>query len=231
MANKVSAQNSAGPVTAVAARMHDDIARYYRYALWLGIFTVLYNLGEGLVSIFFGLQDDTLTLFGFGIDSFIECLSGVGIIAMTLRIQNNPDTPRSQFEKTALRITGASFYLLAAGLLVTAAVNAYQGHKPTTTVSGVIISLISIAVMWALVAAKMRVGQRLHSSPILADANCTKVCIYMSIVLLAASLIYQVTGIGFVDSLGALGLIYFAVGEGREAFAKAQGIVDCDCDD
>ena len=50
-------------------------------------------------------------------------------------------------------------------------------------------------------------------------------------VLLAASLVYAVTGIGFVDSLGALGLIYFAVQEGREAFEKAQGIDDCDCDD
>lgn len=210
---------------------NETVARYYRYALWLGIFTVLYNLGEGVISIFFGLQDETITLFGFGIDSFIECLSGLGIVAMTLRIQSNPDTPRSQFEKTALRITGASFYLLAVGLLVTAAVNALLGHKPETTVSGVIISLISIAVMWALVAAKIRVGQRLNSSPILADANCTKVCIYMSVVLLAASLVYQVTGIGFIDSLGALGLIYFAVQEGREAFEKARGIDSCTCED
>jgi divalent metal cation (Fe/Co/Zn/Cd) transporter len=214
---------------AVLAR--EDVARYYRYALWLGVFTVLYNLGEGVVSIFFGLQDETLTLFGFGIDSFIECLSGLGIVAMTLRIQSNPDTSRSRFEKTALRITGASFYLLAAGLLATAVVNVLQGHKPETTLSGVIISLLSIVVMWALVAAKINVGRRLQSAPILADANCTKVCIYMSVVLLAASLIYQVTGIGFVDSLGALGLIYFAVGEGREAFEKARGIDDCDCND
>ena len=216
----------------MAAITDDNLVRtYYRYALLLGIFTVLYNLGEGVVSIFSGLHDETLTLFGFGIDSFIECLSGLGIVAMVLRIQSNPDTSRGPFERTALRVTGASFYLLAAGLLVTAVANVIQGHKPTTTVMGVIISLISIAVMWALVAAKIKVGRQLHSAPILADANCTKVCIYMSVVLLAASLVYAVTGIGFVDSLGALGLIYFAVQEGREAFEKARGIDDCDCDD
>ena len=50
--------------------------------------------------------------FGFGVDSFIEVMSGIGILAMVLRIRQNPDTPRSQFEKTALRITGTSFYLL-----------------------------------------------------------------------------------------------------------------------
>jgi len=43
-------------------------------------------------------------------------LSGIGIIAMVLRIRQNPDMPRSQFERTALRITGTSFYLLAAGV-------------------------------------------------------------------------------------------------------------------
>ena len=57
------------------------------------------------------------------------------------------------------------------------------------------------------------------------------VCIYMSLVLLAASLIYELTGIGFVDSLGALGLIYFAVSEGREAFEKARGLETCSCAD
>ncbi len=207
----------------------DTLARYYRYALWLGIFTVLYNLVEGVVSIAFGIQDETLTLFGFGVDSFIECLSGLGIIAMILRIQRNPDTPRSAFEKTALQITGASFYLLAVGLSITALINSVSGHKPETTLSGLIISLISIAVMWALVYYKIKVGRRLNSEPILSDANCTKVCIYMSIVLLASSLIYQVTGIGYVDSIGALGLIYFAIQEGREAFEKARGIDHCAC--
>jgi divalent metal cation (Fe/Co/Zn/Cd) transporter len=207
----------------------NTLAKYYQYALLLGIFTVLYNLGEGVVSIAFGVHDETLALFGFGVDSFIEVMSGLGIIAMILRIQNNPDTPKSVFEKTALQITGASFYLLAVGLFVTALLNIYSGHKPETTISGVIISLISIAVMWALVYAKKQVGHRLNSAPILADANCTKVCIYMSVVVLVASLLYQVTGIGYADSLGALGLIYFAVQEGREAFEKAKGVDTCAC--
>ena len=206
-------------------------SRLYRSALLLGIFTVLYNLVEGIVSIYFGVQDETLSLFGFGVDSFIEVISGLGIIAMTLRIQRSPHTPRSAFEVTALRITGTSFYLLAAGLLATALLNLFTGHKPETTLAGLVISLISIAVMWALVAAKRRVGKQLNSAPILADANCTMVCIYMSLVLLAASLVYELTGIGFVDSLGALGLIYFAVSEGREAFEKARGLETCSCAD
>lgn len=204
--------------------------RFWQYAIWLALFTILYNLAEGIVSIRFGLQDETLTLFGFGVDSFIEVASGLGILAMVLRIRAHPDTPRSTFEKSALRITGAAFYLLAFGLAATAIYNLVTAHKPESTLPGMIISLVSISFMWLLVAAKRRVGRALHSAPILADANCSLVCIYMSVVLLLSSLVYQLTGFGFIDSLGAIGLIYFSVREGREAFEKAAGVEDCGCD-
>ena len=198
--------------------------RCFTTALWLGYFTVFYNLVEGLASVYFGAHDEALTLFGFGIDSFIEVLSGLGIVAMVLRIRRNPGTPRSEFERTALRVTGTGFFLLAAGLLVTAGYNLVTRHRPETALPGLVVSLLSIAFMAGLVAAKRKVGRALDSAPILADANCSLVCIYMSLVLLAASFIYQLTGFGFVDSLGALGLIYFSVREGREAFEKARGV-------
>lgn len=204
--------------------------RYFTYALWLGVLTIVYNLAEGLVSIYFGISDETLALLGFGVDSFIEVMSGLGIVAMILRIRRNPDTPRTTFEQTALRVTGTAFYLLALGLAATALINLATGHKPETGLPGLVISVISIFTMWALVAAKRKVGHALNSAPILADANCTLVCIYMSLVLLASSLVYQFTGFGFIDSLGALGLIYFSVNEGKEAFEKARGI-ECDCGD
>ncbi|HTP01603.1 MAG TPA: cation transporter [Anaerolineales bacterium] len=204
--------------------------RYWNYALWLAVFTIIYNLAEGIISVAFGLSDEALTLFGFGVDSFIEVMSGIGILAMVLRIRQHPNLPRSQFERTALRVTGMSFYLLAIGLGITAAYNIFTGHKPTTTLPGLVISVVSICAMWLLLAGKRNVGHALDSSPILADANCTMVCIYMSLVLLAASLVYQLTGFGLVDSIGALGLIYFSYTEGKEAFEKAAGMDDC-CDD
>ena len=200
--------------------------RFFQLALYLGLFTVFYNLLEGLVSLYFGVSDQTITMFGFGMDSFIEVLSGVGIVAMVLRIRHNPETSRSGFERSALRVTGTSFYLLAAGLAIGAVYNIISGHRPDTAMPGVIISLVSIAVMWALVMGKRRVGRALGSAPILADANCTMVCIYMSVVLLVASLVYQFTGFGWVDSLGAVGLIWFSYSEGRESFEKAAEVED-----
>ncbi len=203
--------------------------KLYTTALWLAILTVGYNLIEGIVAINFGLEDETLALFGFGVDSFIEVLSGAGIIAMVLRIRQNPDSERGEFERTALRVTGFSFYILAVGLTATLIVNLISGHKPETTIAGLIISTISIFTMWLLIRAKRSVGNQLNSAPILADANCTLVCMYMSMILLASSAIYALTGFGFVDSLGALGLVYFSYKEGKEAFEKAKGI-ECGCE-
>lgn len=204
--------------------------KYWQYALWLALFTIFYNFAEGLISTYFGAQDETLTLFGFGVDSFIEVTSGIGILAMIFRIRQNPNTSRSQFEQTALRITGTAFYLLAAGLGISGVYNLFTVHKPVTTLPGLIISLISITVMWALVLGKRKVGRALNSAPILADANCTMVCIYMSVILLVSSLVYQFTGFGLIDSLGALGLIYFSINEGKEAFEKAENVNALCCD-
>jgi divalent metal cation (Fe/Co/Zn/Cd) transporter len=202
--------------------------KLYKQAYWLSLFTIFYNIIEGIVSMFFGYEDETLTLFGFGVDSFIEVMSGIGIAVMILRIRRNPESSKSTFEIKALKITGTAFYLLSAGLLVGIVVNLINQHKPETTLWGVIISLISIAVMVWLMNAKKKVGKQLNSDPIIADSNCTKVCVYMSLVLLASSLIYEITGFAYADAIGAAGLIYFSIAEGKEAFEKAKG-KECEC--
>ena len=203
----------------------------YKLAYRLSLFTIFYNIIEGIVSMILGYNDETLTLLGFGADSFIEVMSGIGIAVMILRIKQNPDSPKSNFEIKALKITGTAFYLLSAGLLSGVVLNIINHHKPETTLSGVIISLISIIVMVWLMNAKKKTGKKLNSEPVIADANCTKICVYMSIVLLLSSLIYELTGFAFADLIGAGGLIYFSITEGKEAFEKAKTDKLCGCED
>lgn len=203
--------------------------KFYRQAYRLSLFTIFYNIIEGFVSMVLGYADETLSLFGFGADSFIEVMSGVGIAIMILRIKQNTNSPKSIFEITALKITGSAFYLLSAGLLAGIILNLINHHKPETTFWGIIISLVSIAVMWWLMNAKKRIGKKVKSEPIIADANCTKVCVYMSIVLLLSSLVYELTGFAYADVIGAAGLIYFSVTEGKESFEKAKG-KECGCE-
>ena len=202
--------------------------KLYNRAFQLSLFTIFYNILEGIISMFLGYEDETLSLFGFGADSFIEVMSGIGIAVMITRIRRNPDSSKSKFEIAALKVTGTAFYLLSAGLIAGIVFNIINNNKPETTMWGVIISVISIAVMVWLMKAKRNTGRKLNSDPIIADANCTKVCVYMSVVLLISSLIYELTGFAYADSIGAAGLVYFSVSEGREAFEKARG-KNCEC--
>jgi divalent metal cation (Fe/Co/Zn/Cd) transporter len=207
-----------------------DKQKLYKTAFGLAIFTIIYNIAEGLLATYLGYEDESLALFGFGVDSFIEVISGLGIAHMVLRIQRQPDSNRDDFERTALRVTGFSFYALVFGLVTTSIYNIWTGHKPETTFWGVVISIISIIIMWILIIGKTKTGKQLNSDAILADAECTKVCIYMSIVLLISSGIYQLTNFAYIDSIGTLGLSYFAFKEGRECFDKAKSNKHCGCE-
>jgi len=207
-----------------------DNKKLYKIVFGLAVFTIIYNIAEGLISTYLGFEDESLALFGFGSDSFIEVISGLGIAHMILRIQNNPNSKRDEFERTALRITGIAFHILVFALVITSIYNIWTGHKPQTTYWGIVISIISILIMWILVVWKRKVGNQLNSAPILADANCTMVCVYMSIILLVSSGIYELFGIPYIDSIGTLGLSYFAFKEGKECFEKAKSDKNC-CND
>ena len=200
----------------------------YRWAYVLALITIFYNVLEGVVSVFFGIEGETLVLLGFGIDSFVEVISGIGIWHMIRRIRRNNNETYDKFERDALKVTGTAFYILTAGLIVTASINLYMGHKPETTLWGIIISLVSILTMWLLLHYKIKAGRQLNSQAILADANCTKACMYLSVVLFLSSLGYELTGIGGLDSIGAIAIAGLSFREGREAFEKAKGNT-CSC--
>jgi divalent metal cation (Fe/Co/Zn/Cd) transporter len=202
---------------------------FYRWANALALITIFYNLAEGIVSVLFGYEDGTVALFGFGIDSFVEVISGLGIWHMIRRMQQNSSECHDAFEKTALKVTGAAFYILTISLIGIALVNLYQGHKPVTTFWGIIVAVISILSMWLLIHFKLKVGRQFNSQALIADANCSRACMYLSVVLLVASIGYELTGIGMLDSLGAIVIAALAFREGREAFGKARGEVVCNC--
>ena len=214
--------------------MHQEIeptrqlANLYARATYLALFTIIYNLAEGLLSIWLGAADETLALFGFGVDSFIEVISAVGVWHMLRRIRANDGKTLDRFEQRALRITGSAFYLLTVGLIASAGMNLYTQHRPETTFWGIVISLGSISFMWYLITQKTKVGHALNSQAILADAACSKACLYLSLALLLSSLGYELTGIGSLDAIGALLIAWFSWREGKEALAKASGL-DCGC--
>jgi divalent metal cation (Fe/Co/Zn/Cd) transporter len=200
---------------------------YLKYAVILAIITVVYNILEGVSAIYFGLEDETLALFGFGLDSFVEVISGIGIWHMVLRIQKNGNEQQDTFEKRALKITGSTFYLLTIGLAIPSICILFTGSHPETTLWGVIISGLSIGVMWWLIREKRIVGNALNSDAILADANCTRACMQLSVVLMISSLGYELFEIGSIDAIGSLFIAGLAFREGKESFEKAKNQGTC----
>ena len=199
----------------------------YQFAIFLAIITVGYNFIEGITAVYFGLDDEILTLFGFGLDSFVEVISGIGIWHMVLRIRNCKNEKKDNFEKRALQITGIAFYLLTLGLITSAIYNFISGDHPKTTFWGIVIAGISILVMWWLIREKIKVGNALNSDAIIADANCTKACMQLSFVLFASSIGYELFGIEQIDAAGSLIIAGIAFREGREAFEKAKNQNNC----
>jgi divalent metal cation (Fe/Co/Zn/Cd) transporter len=192
------------------------------FALLLAVITVVYNTAEGLFSTYFGVQDETLALLGFGIDSFVEVISGLGIMHMIYRMKRRPVERRDRFERNALRITGSGFFLLSIGLAIGSIINIVYQRAPETTLVGLVVAAVSIITMWLLIHFKLRVGKALRSDAIIADAHCTRACLYLSVILLVSSGLYEWLRIPYIDVIGSLGIAVLSFREGREAFQKAR---------
>ncbi len=127
------------------------LQQLYRTATILALTTIFYNIIEGMISIWLGATGETISLFGFGLDSFVEVTSGIGVWHMIRRIGRGDMADRDSLEQRSLRITGGAFYLPSVGLTNTSAViSLLQKHQPITTTWGIAVSVVSIVTMQAL---------------------------------------------------------------------------------
>ncbi|WP_243321997.1 cation transporter [Geothrix sp. SG200] len=180
-----------------------------RRALWLAGFTIAYNLLEGLVSMAFGWAGDSVALFGFGADSFIEVASALLVLWKLL------DHGNLERERKATLGIGRLFLFLAAGIAGGAVLQLTARAHPPTTVPGLVISALSLAFMVFLWRAKLRAAQALDSATVAADAACSRACIQLSVVLFAGSLLFLLApALWWVDAAAALGLAFLIGKEG-----------------
>ncbi len=183
--------------------------QWRRRALWLSALTIAYNLVEGVISMAFGWADDSIALFGFGADSFIEVASALLVLWKLL------DHGNLARERKATLGIGWLFLALATGMAGGALLQLVARHHPPTTVPGVVISALSLACMVFLWRAKRLAAQALDSATLEADAACSLACIQLSAVLFAGSLLFLLLpGLWWVDAAAALGLALLIGREG-----------------
>ncbi len=189
----------------------------------LEYFTIAWNSLEGLVAVVAGALAGSISLVGFGIDSFIEVTSGAVLL---WRMSVDADAQkRERREKLSLRIVGVCFLALAAYVGYESISDLVSRKVPENSISGIILACVSLVVMPLLSRAKKKVATELGSSAMRADAKQTDFCVYLSVILLLGLLLNAALGWWWADPAAALIMVPLIAKEGVEAM---QGETCCD---
>src|SRR5579863_1886770 len=140
----------------------------------LEYFTIVWNTLEGMIALFSGIVAGSISLVGFGIDSFIEVTSGSVLL---WRMSVDSDVHRREAnEKRALRIVGACFLLLGAYIAYDSISDLWSKRAAEHSIAGIVLACASLVVMPLLSRAKRMVGRALSSAAMHADAKQTEFC-------------------------------------------------------
>lgn len=201
-----------------AANAGPTRAELLRHGLLLEYLTVGWNIIEGLIAIGAGIASGSVALVGFGMDSFIESISGT-VLIWRLREEHRGATEErvELVERRAEKLVGVAFIVLAAYVTFEALRSLIGGEAPDASPVGIILTAVSIPVMLWLAAAKRGTGEALGSRALIADSKQTRACWYLSVVALAGLVANAVLGWWWADPLAALGIAVLLVREGWEA--------------
>jgi divalent metal cation (Fe/Co/Zn/Cd) transporter len=189
----------------------------------LEYFTIAWNSLEGLIALVAGVLAGSISLVGFGIDSFIEVTSGTTLLwRMAV---DSEETTRERNERLSLRIVGACFLALSAYITYESSSDLMNRKAPEHSIPGIILACVSLVVMPILSRAKKDVGKKLGSAAINADAKQTDFCVYLSAVLLIGLLLNAVLGWWWADPAAALIMVPLIAKEGVDG---VKGKACCD---
>jgi divalent metal cation (Fe/Co/Zn/Cd) transporter len=195
-----------------------------RHGRRLEYFTIAWNTIEGVVAVVSGLVAGSISLVGFGIDSFIEVTSGSVLL---WRMSVDADVHRRERnERRALQNVGVCFLFLAAYIAYESATDLWSGRAPERSIPGIVLACISLVVMPMLSRAKRRVGHALGSAAMHADAKQTEFCTYLSAILLAGLLLNALLGLWWADPAAGLIMAPIIAKEGADGL-NGKGCEHC----
>jgi divalent metal cation (Fe/Co/Zn/Cd) transporter len=190
----------------------------------LEYFTIAWNALEGLVAVVAGAVAGSISLVGFGIDSFIEVTSGSVLL---WRMSVDADVSRrEQNERRALKTVGSCFLALAAYIAYESATDLWSKRASEHSIPGILLAGVSLVVMPLLSRAKRRVGRSLGSTAMHADAKQTEFCTYLSAILLVGLFLNAAFGLWWADPLAGLIMVPIIA---KEGFDGLQGKACEDC--
>eukprot|EP00475_Leptophrys_vorax_P009560 TRINITY_DN16329_c0_g1_i1.p1 TRINITY_DN16329_c0_g1~~TRINITY_DN16329_c0_g1_i1.p1 ORF type:complete len:260 (+),score=63.88 TRINITY_DN16329_c0_g1_i1:62-841(+) len=192
-------------------------------ALVVSLLGISWNVAEGLLSLTFGVSSESKALTFFGADSFVEVFVSVVVFwrfygELTVHHSLIP----LERERNATFVIGASFVLLFAGTVAAVVPVLIARTHPETTLPGIIISSVTIFMMFLIYTAQSKLASKLNSSTMKSQADCSMADIKLSTVLLIGSVVYHFWPDGWwIDSSVALLLSVFFLKEGVETIIHA----------
>ena len=187
-------------------------------ALRLSYFTVIYNVLEGVVAVAFAFITGSSALLGFGVDSFVESLSGLIMIWRFSRTSNGSIAANERKEKVAIRLVGLSLMILGGYVVYESCTMLYLSERPSRNPAGIVVAIVSLIVMPILFVMKRGTAAELKSRSLAADAKQTLACMLLSVALLVGIGLHYFFGIWQADPIAGLVIAAFLVREGYKAW-------------
>jgi divalent metal cation (Fe/Co/Zn/Cd) transporter len=181
----------------------------------LEYFTIFWNTLEGLLSVGAGMLAGSIALVGFGLDSFVEVISG-SVLLWRMKADKDVEE-RERAERISLRVVGFCFLALAVYVAIDSIHSLLSKSGPERSILGIAIGVASLFVMPLLARAKRNVGRAIGSVAMIADSQQTQFCTYLSAVLVAGLLLNLFFGWWWADSVAALVMVPIISNEGIEA--------------
>jgi divalent metal cation (Fe/Co/Zn/Cd) transporter len=208
--------------------VHTEIASrqdLVRQAFRLEYATVAWMVIEAGVAIWTGVAATSVSLLAFGIDSLIELASACVLIwRLTVELRRG-QVVAERAERTASRIAGGLLLALAAYVVVSAGRQLWAHTGQEFSCGGLAITALAMPVMYLLARRKIAVAEALGSRAMRADAMESVTCGWLSLVVVLGIVAQGLTGAWWIDAVASLGIVWYLVKEGREAW-RAE---DCCC--
>jgi divalent metal cation (Fe/Co/Zn/Cd) transporter len=182
-----------------------------RRGLALEYTTLGWNVVGVVVLVAAALAARSVALAGFGLDSLIE----IGASAVVVWELSESHGKR---RRTALRLIGAAFVLLAIYLTVQATWVLVMGHRAGHSPTGIAWTATTAVVMFALAAGKARVGDELGNEVLQTESRVTFIDGVLATAVLIGLALNALLGWWWADPLAGYVLVFYAMREARTIF-------------
>jgi divalent metal cation (Fe/Co/Zn/Cd) transporter len=181
--------------------------------------TLGWNVVEGAVGVAAALSAGSIALLGFGVDSFVESGSAAVMIwRLRSEMRGVDEQTMEALDKRASKLIAVSLLALGAYVAFDSVRALWSGERPSPSLVGLVLLVVSLALMVWLARAKRQTAARLGSRAMAADAFQTTACWWLSLIAMSGLGLNAALGWWWADPVAALGMVYFLVAEGAEAW-------------